>query len=230
MGILSRFVNVVRANLNALLNRAEDPAKMIDQTLIDLDTAYRKAKDQVARALADEKRMQKALMDQQAEIKRWEERAVLAVEKENDDLAREALRRKAEHTRQAAQYEAELAAHGSNVQRLKESLRELEDKIGEIRRRKNLLVSKQRRAEAQNQIQRTIEGIRGVGALDTIERMEQKIEDMSALADARHELSSEFSGDKLEQRFEQLGGGEEDTEAELLAIKQRLQIEHKEGG
>jgi phage shock protein A len=227
MGILSRFINVVRSNLNALLNRAEDPAKMLDQTLMDMQAAYAKAKDHVARSLADEKRLDKSLLDQQAEVKRWEERALRAVQQGDDELAREALRRKNEHARYAAQFGHEHEAHSANVQRLKESLHELEDKIEEIRRKKNLLVSKQRRAEAQDQIYRTIEGVDSAGAVDTIARMENKIEEMSALADARHELGQEFSGDRLEHRFAELDAGSEDVDAELLALKQRLQVEHK---
>ena len=227
MGILSRFINVVRANLNALLNRAEDPTKMLDQTLIDMQSAYQKAKDRVAHSMADEKRLQKSLMDEQAEVKRWEEGAIKAVQNSDDELAREALRRKNEHARMAAQFEHELAAHGSNVQRLKDSLRELENKIGELRRKKNLLISTQRRAEAQQQIDATIEGIDATGAVDTMQRMEAKIEEMAALADARHELRQEFSGDQLEQRIKELGGGGSDVDAELLELKQRLQIEHK---
>ena len=227
MGILSRFVTVVRANLNALLNRAEDPAKMLDQGLIDMEAAYAKAKDHVARSMADEKRLQKQLMDQQAELKRWEERALKAVQAGDDDLAREALRRKNEHARMAGQFQHEREAHAANVERLKESLHELENKIGEVRRKKNLLVSKQRRAEAQEEINRTIDGIGATGAQDTIARMEAKIEEMTALADARHELGQEFSGDRLEQRFQQLDAQGEDVDAELLALKQRLQIGHK---
>jgi phage shock protein A len=227
MGILSRFINVVRSNLNALLNRAEDPAKLLDQTLIDMQAAYGKAKDHVARSLADEKRLEKSLMDQQGEVKRWEERALRAVEQGDDELAREALRRKNEHARMAAQFQHEHAAHAANVQRLKESLHELESKIEELRRKKNLLVSKQRRAEAQDQIYRTIEGIDSAGAVDTIARMENKIEEMAALADARQDLSAEFSGDALEKRFAELDKSGEDVDAELLALKQRLQIEHK---
>jgi phage shock protein A len=227
MGLLSRFINVVRANLNALLNRAEDPTKMLDQTLVDMQAAYQKAKDRVAHSMADEKRLQKSLMDQQAEVRRWDEGAVKAVRQGDDDLAREALRRKAEHTRMAAQFEHELSAHAANVQRLKDSLRELESRIEELRRKKNLLVSTQRRAEAQQAIDRTIEGIDATGAVDTMQRMEAKIQEMAALADARHELRQEFSGDQLAQRIEALGGADADVDAELLAIKQRLQIDHK---
>jgi phage shock protein A len=229
MGILSRFINVVRANLNALLNRAEDPSKMLEQTLLDMEGAYRKAKEHVARALADEKRLEKSLMDQQGERKRWEERAVLAVEKGDDELAKEALRRKNEHARLAAQFERELGAHAANVERLKDSLKELEHKIAEIRRKKELLISKQKRAEAQDQIYQAIEGINSTGALDTIERMEHKIEEMAALADARQELSEEFTGDQLERRFAELDASGEDVDSELLELKQRLQIDHKGG-
>lgn len=229
MGILSRFVNVVRSNLSALLDRAEDPSKMLEQTLTDMQAAYRKAKEHVARSVADEKRLQKSLMDQQNEIHRWEERAVIAVEKGDDDLAKEALRRKNEHARLASQFQSEFTAHSANVVRLKESLKELESKIAEIRRKKNLLVSKQKRAEAQDQIYKTIAGIQSTGAVETIERMENKIEEMSALADARQELSEEFTGDKLEQRFAKLDGGGDNVDSELLELKQRLQIEHKGG-
>ncbi len=95
MGIVSRFFTVVRANLNALLNRAEDPTKMLEQTLVDMQGAYRKAKDQVARSVADKKRLEKSLADQQREADKWGSRAVAAVEKGDDNLAKEALRRKA---------------------------------------------------------------------------------------------------------------------------------------
>ena len=229
MGILARFINVVRSNLNALLNRAEDPTKMLDQTLIDMEAAYRKAKDRVAHSMADEKRLQKSLMDEQAETRRWEEGAVKAVRKGDDALAREALRRKQEHARRVAQFQHELGAHASNVDRLKDSLRELESRIGELRRKKNLLVSTQRRAEAQQQIDGTLEGIDATGAAETIQRMEHKIEEMAALADARHELRQEFTGDALERRIGELDGGDGEVDSELLALKQRLQIDHKEG-
>lgn len=223
MGILSRMINVMRANMNAMLNRAEDPTKMLDQTLVDMQAAYGKAKDQVARSIADQKRMEKSLSDQQTEANKWGQRAVQAVEKGDDDLAREALSRKQEHTRMGTQFEHELQAHGQNVDTLKNGLRDLESKIEEIRRKKNLLISKQRRAEAQDSLYQTMEGIKSTGALDTIERMENKIEEMSALADARQELSEEFQGDPLERKFEKLGPAD-DVEAELLELKQRTQI------
>ena len=225
MGILSRFVNVMRSNINAMLNKAEDPSKMLEQTLIDLDSAYKKAKEQVARSVADQKRIEKSVADQRKELAKWSERAVQAVEKGDDELAKEALRRKGEHGKIVQQFEQELAAHTSNVENLKDNLRELEAKIGEIKRKKNLLISKHKRAQAQEQIYKAVEGIQDGGALDTIQRMEDKIEEMSHLADARMALSDEFQGDALEKKFEDLAGG--DVDAELLELKQQLKLENK---
>ena len=226
MGILSRFVAVVRSNLNALLNRAEDPTKMLEQTLMDMEASFRKAKDQVARSVADQKRLEKSLDEQKGLASKWGSRAMAAVEKEQDDLAKEALRRKGEHVKISAQFERELEAHTVNVNSLKSGLRELETKIAEVKRKKNLLISKQKRAQAQDQIYKTIEGIQDAGALDTIARMEEKIEEATAMADARMELSGEFSGDSLEKKFEALGPTE-DVDAELLELKQQLRLENK---
>jgi phage shock protein A len=227
MGILSRFITVIQANLNALVSRTENPAKILEQTIVDLEAAYRKAKDQVAHAMADQKRMEQAVAKEQAEVKRWQDRAVLAVEKENDALAREALNRKNEHARTAIQLTAELEAQTANVVSLKDALKELQQKIADIKRQKGVLIAKQRRAEAQDQIYKTVEGIQGAGALETVQRMEDKIEHMTALADSRRDLAAEFRGDQLERRFKELGAGTPNVDAELVEMKQRLLLEHK---
>lgn len=229
MGIFSRFITIVRSYLNALLGRVEDPTRILEQTLLDMEHAYRRARDQVAHSIADQKRLEKSLSDQQAEATRWQERAVLAVEKGDDTLAKEALRRKNEHGRLAAQLEQQLTVHQGNVTALKDGLRELESKIEELKRKRTLLASRQRQAEAQQQIYQTIEGIRGAGALDTVKRMEEKVDQMVALADARKELSAETRGGAVEAQFRALEGAGADVEAELIELKQRLQIEHKRG-
>ncbi|HUJ76421.1 MAG TPA: PspA/IM30 family protein [bacterium] len=227
MGILSRFVTVLQANLNALLSHVEDPARILDQTIRDLESAYRKAKDHVAHAMADQKRLEKALADAQAEVSRWSEHAVRAVEKGDDTLAKEALRRKNEHARACVQASQELATQQGHVESLKQALQDLEAKIGEIKRKKAQLVGKQRRAQAQDEIYQTLQGGRGGGALETVQRMEEKIESMAALSAARRELHAELSQEQLERKFRELGAGSPDVERELLEIRQRLQIEHK---
>jgi phage shock protein A len=227
MGIISRFIMVVRSTLGAMLGWAENPARILEQTLLDMEHAYHRAKDQVAHSLADQKRLEKSLAEQQAEARRWQERAVLAVEKGDDALAREALRKKNGHARHAAELEKQLAAHQANVTTLKDGLRELESRIEELKRKKTVLASRQRQAEAQEQIYKSIEGLRGAGALETARRMEEKIDQMAALSEARRELSLESRGGRLEARFQVLEGPGGEEERELIELKQRLQIEHK---
>lgn len=228
MGIFSRFVMLVRSSLSALLGWAENPARILEQTLLDMEHAYHRARDQVAHSMADQKRLEKSLAEQQTEAKRWQDRAVLAVEKGDDTLAREALRKKNEHTRHAAELERQLAAHEANVNALKDGLRELESRIEELKRKKTVLVSRQRQAEAQDQIYKTIEGLRGAGALETARRMEEKVDQMVALSEARRELSQQGRGGEVERRFQMLEGAGTEVERELIELKRRLQIEHKE--
>lgn len=223
MGMITRFVNIVRANLNSMLNKAEDPSKLLEQTINDMQGAYQKAKEQVARSVADQKRIEESYRKEEEKAKHWHERAILAVEKQDDALAKEALKRKTQHTQLATQYTSELSRHTQNVENLKTNLKDLELKITEIKNKKNLLISKQKRAEAQDQIHKTLSGINNMGGLDTIERMEEKIEEMGHMADARASLNDEFSGDSLESQFEKLGSKDVDTE--LLELKQQLRIE-----
>ena len=98
MGIISRTIQVIRSNLNALLDRAEDPTKMIDQTLKDMQSAYNRAKEQVAQSMADLKRLEKSSMDEAAKVAHYQERAEKALAQDKEDLAREALKRKQEHS------------------------------------------------------------------------------------------------------------------------------------
>lgn len=225
MGIFTRFFNLFRANVNAAMDRVEDPTKMLEQSLLDMSAAQNKVKDTVASAVADEKRLEATLRNERKETDRWNGRAIKAVEKGDDDLAREALTRKAEHTIRATQYEHEVAIHTKNVDDLKNGLNMLRDRINEIKRKKNLLISKQKRAESQDAIYATLEGVNNAGALDMVAAMEEKIDSMAALADARLEMSDEFSGNQLERKFAALDNSTLNVDSDLLELKKQLKLE-----
>lgn len=227
MGIIARFILWFRSSANAAIAKAEDPTKMLEQSLADMQIAHGKAKEQVAATSADLRRLQKKQVTEQKEADKWNARALKSVEMGDDDLAREALQRRGEHTRISDQMRHEMEAHTHNVADLKSNLTLLGEKIGEIRRKKNLLVSQQKRAEAQDQIYATLEGVSSEGAMDVITRMEDKIDEMTALSEARMELSDEFSGDQLDKKFKDLDGGAPGVDQELLEMKQRLQLEAK---
>ena len=205
MGIFARIARLIKANLNALISGAEDPEKMLTQILEDMGQQLNEAKKQVAVAIADEKRLSKQLQDARDAVLEWERRAMLAVRANNDALAKEALARKAEHTTHAEQYQASWQKQKASVDQLKLALRALNNKIEEARRKKSLLVARQKRAEAQSKIQETLHGLKNASAFEAFDQMASKVEQIEAEAEARTELAEEYSGDVLAQRFGELG-------------------------
>jgi phage shock protein A len=224
MGIFDRLSTLIKSNLNDLISSAENPEKMLNQIIVDMRNQLAKAKQQVAAAIADEKR----LKDQaEAEFKLaddWEKRAMLAVQEGRDDLAKQALMRGQEHLEHGQALATTWEAHKIETEKLKQSLRDLNDKIEEAKRKKNLLLARQRRAEAQARISQTMSGLSENSAFEAFARMEEKITSNERQLQAAQEIDEEFSGDRLAGEFKQLeratGGASADMQ--LSALKQRM--------
>ncbi|MBC8257770.1 MAG: PspA/IM30 family protein [SAR324 cluster bacterium] len=225
MGILVRLFNLFRSNANDLLDKAEDPEKMLQQMVSDLEVQKRKAKQQMTEALALQKRLERDTEKEHKAAEKWEQKAVLAVQKEKDDLAKEALTRKKEHLFRALEFEKQLEMHRNNSEALRSSYQTMEDKIDEIKRKRSLLSVKQKQAEAQEKIYQTIEGLGDTsGTMETIERVEEKVENMQARAEAYQEMSQDGSNADLESRFKELEHDSTDLEMELLELKKRAAL------
>jgi len=225
MGILTRIFNLFRATTSDLLDKAEDPEKMIKQMISDLEVQKKKAKEQMTEALALQKRLERDTEKEHQEAEKWEQKAILAVQNEKDDLAKEALTRKNEHLRRALDFEKQLEMHQNNADSLKESYQTMEDKIDEIKRKQGLLSVKQKQAEAQEKIYKTIEGLGDTsGIMDTIERAEEKVENLQARAEAYQEISMESDQESLEKKFKELEHESPDMEMELLELKKRAAL------
>jgi phage shock protein A len=224
MGILDRVSTVVKSNLNYLINKAEDPEKMLDQLLIQMRQQLVEAKREVAVAIADEKRLGTQLEAELEQVREWERRAMIAVQKGEDDLAREALRRKADHEQIAMGYKRQWDAQKASTETLKNSLRALSQKIEEAGRKKNLLIARQKRAEAQKHIHEVMTGLSDTSAFESFDRMATRVEQLEAQADAAVEISQELTGDTMEQRFRALESST-DVEQELKALKGKMQKE-----
>jgi phage shock protein A len=219
MGIFSRLGTLLKSNLNDLISQAEDPQKMLNQIVVDMQNQLVEAKKQVAVSIADQKRLEKQ-RDEQGELsKEWERKAMLAVRASDDNLAREALKRKAEHDRQHVEFTKQAHLQKEAVDKLKEQLRSLNDKIEEAKRKKNILIARQKRAEAQRAIQDTMRGLSDASAFDTFDRMAQKVDLIEAEAEASTELGGELAGDTLQQKFKALeaGTGSDNALSELKA-------------
>ncbi len=224
MGIFDRLSTLIKSNLNELISSAENPEKMLMQIIVDMRNQLAKAKQQVAASIADEKR----LKDQaDAEFKladEWERRAMLAVQEGRDDLARQALLRGQEHLEHGQQLASTWETHRMETEKLKQSLRDLNDKIEEAKRKKNLLLARQRRAEAQARISQTMSGLSDNSAFDAFNRMEEKITANERQLQAAQEIDEEFSGDRLAGEFKQLerASGGVNADQQLLQLKQRM--------
>ena len=224
MGIFDRFSSLLKSNINDLISRAEDPEKMLTQILADMRGQLVKAKQQVASAIADEKRLRDQTDAEYKQAQDWERRAMLAVQEGRDDMAKQALVRQGEHMSHGQQLEQTWEQHRLETEKLKNSLRDLNDKIEEAKRKKNLLIARQRRAQAQQRIAETMSSLSEKSAFEAFARMEERIETSERQIRAHAEIEEEFTGDRLQQDFKQLekGAVASSVENQLLALKQKM--------
>jgi len=222
MGLFSRLGTLIRSNINELINKAEDPEKMLNQVLVDMKTQLVEAKKQVAVAIADEKRLKKQYEAEAAKATDWERKAMLAVKAGDDDLARAALARKADHEEVAHTLKQQWDAQKESVAQLKDALRGLDAKIEEAKRKRNILVSRQKRAEAQKTINETLSSINSTSAFDTFERMSDRVTQIEAEAEAASELGGALPEASLESQFKALEASSVDDQLDALKRKMAL--------
>ncbi|HKI95194.1 MAG TPA: PspA/IM30 family protein [Gemmatimonadales bacterium] len=223
MGIFSRLATALKSQINHLIGRVEDPKKMLDQLLADMRSQLAKTKQDVAAAIADEKKLQAQVEREKKQADDWERRAMLAVNEGRDDLAKQALMRHSEYLQNAQQMHETWVKHKADTETLKQSLRQLNDKIEEAKRKKNLLVARQRRAEAQGRIQETISSMNDQSAFESFQRMEERIDDMERQALAAAELAGELTGDTLAQEFQALEY-KGSADQQLLELKRKMGV------
>jgi phage shock protein A len=223
MGIFSRLGTLLKSNINDLISKAEDPEKILNQLILDMREQLIEAKKQVASAIADEKRLRKQLDNELHLAKEWERKAMLAVRAGRDDLAMEALQRKEQHDNLSSEYQKQWEMQKRATDQLRSALRQLNDKIEEAKRKKDLLIARQRRAEAQQRIQETMSGFGDTSAFDAFDRMAQKVETIEAEAEASAELAHEMGGTDLSDRFRDLEREAGSSDA-LMALKQKMGV------
>lgn len=217
MGFFARLSRLVRANANAVLSSAEDPGKILDQSVADMQAELVKLRQAVATAIASQKRIQNQAEQAGTQAKTWYERAELALQKGEEDLAREALTRRKTYQDTADALNSQLQSQSGQVESLKKSLMGLEGKIAEARTKKDMLKARAQAAKAQEQLQSAVSGLGTDGAMAAFEQMEEKVQ----VLEARSQAAAELAGADLESQFQALQGGS-DVDDELAALKTRL--------
>ena len=219
MRLLDRLSRVIRANLNSVVNQAEDPEKMLEQAVEELQANLIQLRQAVAQAIATQKRTERQSEQAQRTAQEWYNRAQLALQKGEDDMAREALTRRKTYLDTATAMDAQIVQQREVVAKLKENMRVLEGKITEAKTKKDMYVARARSAAASQRIQEMIGQVGTPGAIAAFDRMEERVMDLEARSEAVAELNA---GDSLEKRFQALEQEPDSVDAELAAMRARL--------
>lgn len=218
--LFKRISDVISANLNDLVDRVEDPERMIKQLIREMEENISSAREGVIDAVASEKQLGKELDSQRRQAEEWQQRARLALESGNETLAREALTRKKEHDGIATSLDASWQSARRTSERLKSQLRALEAKLEEARLKKGSLIARQRAAQAREQMDQVQDRFQtGLDLNHSLGRMADKVGEMEARMEAREELYGEYS--QIEREFLKMETNSE-VEAELAALKREV--------
>lgn len=216
-GMMDRLTRLIRANINDLIDRAEDPEKMIDQIVREMQESIVMARSQVAAMIAQEKELEFDVAETRKLASEWGRKAERAVQAGKDDLAREALRRKRDNEENSAIYSEQLAVQTQAVTKLKDQLRQLEAKYQTTLGSRDALIARKRRAASQRQVAEAVVIFTPLDPSSELDRMERKIRGEEAQVQAALEMGEE----SFDAQFRALEA-ESDVEDELDALKRAL--------
>jgi phage shock protein A len=217
MGLLDRISRVIRATLTGWVSDAEDPEKILEQAVADMQEDLIQIRQAVAQAIATQKRTERQASQASSTAAEWYNRAQLALQKGDETLAREALSRRQSYAETAQSLEAQITQQRDVVAKLKKNMKALENKLAEARSKKDLYIARARSAKASQQINDMLNQVGTDNAMAAFERMEDKVYQLEAQAEAAEELGT----DDLERRFAALEGGDS-IDAQLAAMKAEM--------
>ncbi len=209
MALLERVSTLVKANLNDLIDKAEEPEKMIKQVILDMQNQLLQVKTQVAIAIADQHLLERKQQENEKKVSEWMRKAELAVTKKEDDLARAALHRVESYRELAESFGQQMTDQQAQVENLKTALRQLEQKLTEAQGKADLLIAQNRRARAVGKASDAKIASGNGSSAAAFDRMKHKVAQNSALSQAKSEIAADDVEDRLaalekEDRIEQL--------------------------
>ncbi len=218
MGVWGRLGQVIRAQVGGWVQGAEDPEKMLDQAVADMQRDLIQLRQAVAQAIATQKRTERQSHQTARLCQEWYNRAQLALQKGDEKQAREALAQRHSYQRMGTQLEGHIGEQTAAIAQLKTNMRDLEVKIADVRTRRDMYIARARSAEASQRIQEMIGQLGHERTLGTLSQMEDKVLDLETQASAIAELNQGLTTQSLEGRFAEL------EQAEARAIEQELSI------
>ena len=222
MNVFTRIWVVVKSQINALINRMENPERVLDQSIRTMQKQVDQLRGDVVKIIAEEKKLKNQVNRYQKEVERWEKNAMLALKEGNEELAREALRRKREAVEFTQQLHPQWQQQQQIAERLKQEFRELRERIQTSQKKKQMLVTRLQRAETQKRLQGLLNDL---SDNQVFEKFESKLLDTEAMNAAQEEMQKDALDTTLDQQFEALeGSSEPDIDHELEALKERMKL------
>ncbi len=216
MGIFTRVRDIISANLNAMLDKAEDPEKFIRLMIKEMEDTLVEIKSSCAGAMATKKKIERDCQTVETRASQWGEKAQLAVDKGREDLAREALIRKRHYTERRVALQKERTECDSLIRQYQEDIAQLESKLGTVREKQRLLIQRHIHAQKWKRAQEDLRRLDSSEAFVRLEQFENRIERMEAEVDLMNPGPSTES--QLAEEFARLEGDEE-VEKELARLK-----------
>ncbi len=218
MGIFGRLGDIIKANINDLLDKAEEPEKMIKQMILEMQEALKEGTSGVAEAMANQKSLERQLANYKQQSAGWETKAMAALKVNNEELARKALAEKADSDKQVVQYERLVATATDTVTKLRAQLEQLKDKLEEAKAKEQLLIARSKTAKASKEVAEKLGGVDD-GAFSKFDEFEQKIEKTEAEAELLSGADSETAN--TEKQFDELEKNSK-VDDELAKLKEKM--------
>jgi phage shock protein A len=217
MGLIDRILRVIRANINSLVGQAEDPEKILEQTVEDMQQDLIQMRQAVAGAIATQKRTERQCSQNQSTAEEWYRRAQMALQQGNEDLARQALTKRKSYQETAEALKAQIEQQNAIVTKLKQDMRTLESKISEAKTKKDMYIARARSAQASQRLNEMLGSVNTGNALSAFERMEEKVMQLEAQSEAIASLGT----DDLEKKFLSIEDAG-DIDKELASMKAQI--------
>ena len=221
MGIFSRFTDIINSNINNLLDKAEDPAKMVRLIIQEMEDTLVEVRSSSAKTLADKKELSRQVIRLEQEAEQWQEKAELALSKDREDLARAALMEKKKSSESAQALVDELAHTDEHLSKLQDEISQLQDKLSDAKARQKAIVIREKSASSRLKVKENIHSTRVNDALNRFDYYERKVDDIEAAVES-YDLGSKSLADEIAELE-----SDEKVEDELAQLKAKMKSNKK---
>ena len=221
MGVFSRFTDIINSNINSLLDKAEDPEKMVRLIIQEMEDTLVEVRSSSAKTLADKKELTRQVTKYRQDAQTWQDKAELALSKGREDLARAALIEKKKSAESADSLEEELAHVDAHIAKLQEEISQLQEKLADAKARQKAILMREKTATSRLKVKHNIDSDKVNDALSRFERYERKIDDLEAQVEAQ-DLGSKSLADEIAELED-----DENIDSELAELKAKLDADKK---